>query len=186
MKQIVLGTLIATIAMYAWGFLYWGASSLPYSTWQQTADDQAAAAALRRHFPASGIYFVPGFGNSPEQRTALYDTGPTGFVIVDVDGRPEFDPGIMLRGFVLNGFVATVLALMMHRVRRSLPSYAARVGFAATAGAFAVLLVNFGDAVWWVLPLNWELVQAFYNFSVVVIAGAILGRFVGPTIDREA
>jgi hypothetical protein len=178
MQRIVIGVVLATVVMYAWGFLYWGASSVPYTTWKQTADDTAAAAALRTHFTESGVYFVPGLDNPPERRTALYSQGPTGFVIVDVDGRPEFDPGIMVRGFLLNGVVAALLALLMQRAGSSLPTYGARLGFAALAGAFAVVLVNFGDAVWWALPWSWELVQAFYNFSAVVVAGAILARFV--------
>lgn len=38
------------------------------------------------------------------------------------------------------------------------------------------MLVNFGDAVWWALPWSWELMQAFYNFSAVVVARARFSR----------
>ena len=31
MKRLVSGVLLATIAAFFWGFLYWGANPLPYS-----------------------------------------------------------------------------------------------------------------------------------------------------------
>lgn len=178
MGRSVVGAVLATVAMYVWGFAFWGASGIPYSTWKQTPDDRGAAAALREHFPESGVYFVPGTGNPPEVRTELHDAGPTGFVIVDVDGRPEFDPGIMIRGFALNAVIVVLLIVLLRLAGPALPSYGARVGFSAAAGLFAVVLVNFGDAVWWALPWSWESMQALYNFSAVLIAGAIVARFV--------
>jgi len=84
-----------------------------------------------------------------------------------------------LWGFALNGVIVALLALLMHLARSSLSTYMARLGFAAIVGAFAVVLVHFGDAVWWALPWSWELMQALYNFSAVLVAGAILARFVG-------
>ena len=46
MKTRAIAVLLATLAMYVWGFLYWGVNPLPYTTWMQTTDDVAAGKAL--------------------------------------------------------------------------------------------------------------------------------------------
>ena len=56
MTRTVLAALAAAFAMYVLGFAYWGVNSLPYGTWKQTPDDEAAGRALLEHFPESGTY----------------------------------------------------------------------------------------------------------------------------------
>ena len=51
---------------------------------------------LLEHSPESGVYSIPANSNDPEIRASLYDQGLTGFVILNVDGRPEVDPSIMV------------------------------------------------------------------------------------------
>ncbi len=46
MKQQAIGVAIATIAIYMWGFLFWGATTIPYSPLKATPDDEAAQAVL--------------------------------------------------------------------------------------------------------------------------------------------
>jgi hypothetical protein len=176
--RTLLAALAATVAMYLFGVLYWGAASFPYSPWLETQDDAAAQAALREHFPESGVYYVPGTGNEPERRDQLFGTGPVGFVYVDVDGRPAFDPGIMVRGFLLNGVIAALL-LWLFRLARVEPRHGARIGLAALVGLVFVVVVHLGDVVWWVLPVGWELSRAFYNFTAFVLAAAVLSAVLG-------
>lgn len=178
MNRTILGVISATVVMYVWGFLFWGASSVPYLAWEQAPDDRAAGAALLEHFPESGVYYMPGNDHPTEVRNELFEQGPTGFVILDRDGRPAFDSSIMVAGLVLNGVVVAVLAVLLNLSAAA--SYAARMRVVAVAAAFAVLLVNFGDVVWWAIPLGWVVVQAVYNFSAVLVAGAVLARFVAP------
>ncbi len=54
MKRLSLGVVLATLAVYAWGMLYWGFNPLPYAAWQRTNDDVAAGQALLEQFPRSG------------------------------------------------------------------------------------------------------------------------------------
>lgn len=179
MQRTILGILIATIVMYVWGFVYWGASGVPYAAWEQAPNDAAAGAALLEHFPESGVYYMPGNDHSTEERNVLFESGPTGFVILDRDGRPAFDTNIMLAGFLLNGVVAAVVALLLHMTLPAAPGYTQRLRLVAVVAAVAVLLVNFGDVVWWAVPTGWVVAQAFYNFTAIVLSGAVLARFIG-------
>lgn len=43
MGRHVLGVTVATIAMYAWGMVYWGFSPIPYTAWKQTTNGDRAA-----------------------------------------------------------------------------------------------------------------------------------------------
>ena len=184
--RTALGIVVATAVMYVWGFLYWGASSVPYQAWEQAPDDRAAGAALLQHFPESGVYYVPGNDHPAGERNALFEQGPTGFVILDRDGRPAFDTGVMAAGLVLNGIVVAVLAMLLQMTLPAAPRYVQRVRIVSWAGAAGVLLVNFGDVVWWAIPLDWVLAQAVYNFSAVVLAGAVLARFIRPDVADAA
>lgn len=180
MARVLLGIALSTVVVYLWGFVYWGASSLPYSTWNETADDAAAGRVLVEHFSQSGVYYIPSPNNDPELRAELYASGPTGFVIVDVDGRPEFDTAIMAQGFFLNGVVMAVLAILLRLCLGSAPRYLDRVKVVALVGLIAVLMVNVGDIVWWAMPAGWEFAQIFYNFTAMLLGGSIVAHFVRP------
>ena len=180
MKQAVLAVLAATIAIYVWGFVYWGASGVPYYAWEQAPDDRAAVAALLEHFPESGVYYMPGNDHPGEVRSELFERGPTGFVIIDRDGRPAFDTSIMIGGLLLNAIVVMGLTLLLRITLPAAPGYGQRLRIVAYAGAVAVLLINFGDVVWWAIPMDWVLAQAVYNFTAIVLAGAILAAFIKP------
>ena len=180
MGRIIGGIAASTAIVYIWGFLYWGASAVPYSSWQETADDSAAGQALLEHFPESGVYYLPANGNPPELRSALYESGPTGFVILDVDGRPEFDTSIMTAGFALNGVVMALFALLLHLCRNATPRYVDRLKLVALVAGIAVLMVNAGDIVWWAMPVDWESAQIFYNFTAMFLGGSVVACFVRP------
>ena len=179
MKRLALPVLLATLAAYTWGFLFWGGMSLPYSVWEHADDDAAAGRALLEHFPERGSYFVPGRHTDSATQERLYSAGPVAFVqMLAPNGRPMMDTSIMLRGFALTLIVALLLALLLRRVAPALPTYGSRVGFIAAVGVVAVVLVHGGDAVWWSTPLDWKLVQAAYDIVVVAVYGLVLARFI--------
>ncbi len=180
MKRQIIGVVLATVAVYMWGFLYWGASTIPYSAWQATNDDAAAGKALLEHFPVSGPYYVPRMYNDEETRTKLSDAGPAAFVHIQREGRPAVDPSIMLNGFLLTLVTAFLISLLLKKALPALASYTERVGFVALAGVTAVVMIDFGDAVWWKIPWGWKLYQSFYDLVAWVIAGLVLGKCVRP------
>ena len=76
MKSRAIAVLLATVAMYVWGFLYWGVNPLPYRTWQQTTDDVAAGKALLALLPTSGTYYIPSPRNDDDTLSQLFEAGP--------------------------------------------------------------------------------------------------------------
>jgi hypothetical protein len=174
----VIAVLLASIAVYVFGFLYWGVSPLPYIAWKATPDDAAAQQALRQHFPVSGTYFIPSRKHSGEEQAKLFQQGPVGFVHIHRDGRPVHDVAIFIRGFILTVATSALIALILARTRTAFPDYTSRVGFVSLLGATASLLHEGGDTVWWALPEDWQSAKAAYNVGVWVVSGLVLARFV--------
>ena len=81
----------------------------------------------------------------------------------------------MVGGFALNAVIVALVGLVLGL--SSATSYAARMKLVAATGVASVVLVNFGNSVWWAIPWSWELVQGFYNLSAWLIAGAIMARY---------
>lgn len=182
MRSFVTGIVLATLALYAWGMIYWGANPLPYTSWKRVVDDRAAQSVLREQFPETGTYYLPGMYNDAATISELHRAGPVAFVHITAhDGRPPNEPGVLVKGFLLDLAVVILIALLMRQALPALPSYGARLRLAALAGLAGVVLIDLGDAVWWYLPLEWKLHQALYDLSAWVVAGAVLAHFVRPT-----
>ncbi len=181
-KRLVSGIILATIALYLWGMLYWGANPLPYKTWRQTADVTGARQALLQYFPETGTYFIPGLHHDEATLNQLFAEGPIAFVHLNSrEGRPVFDPGIMVKGFVLDLVVVVLIALLLQLASPALGSYGQRVKLIAIAGLTATVLVDIGDVVWWYLPWDWKLQQAGYTFGAWLVSGLVLAKFVAPS-----
>lgn len=181
MAWAALGVILASVALFFWGFLYWGLSPFPYQAWKQSSDDEAAQKTLLEWFPENGAYFVPGRKHDPATLERLFRQGPVVFVhMLRREGRPPFDPGIMVRGFVLNVVVAALVAVLLWHAREGLPSYLSRFLQAGLAGVTGSLMIDCGDAIWWEVAWVWKLRQALYNCVGFVICAAILAYFVVP------
>jgi hypothetical protein len=187
MKRFVLGVILAALAMFLWGMLYWGANPLPYTSWKRATDDVAAGQALLQYFPENGTYYIPGMYHDKETLSRMFEQGPVAFVhMLRREGRPMMDPSIMIKGIVLYLFVALLMAWLLRLAAPALPSYGSRVKFMALAALTATMLIDLGDAVWWYIPLAWKLHQAAYNFSAWLVAGLVLARFIDGVGAKEA
>ena len=174
MKRTILGIVLATIACYFFGFLYWGLNPLPYSAWKQTADDTAAGQALLEHFPESGTYYIPGMHNDEATLSRLHEAGPLAFVHITREGKPVMQPDVMASGFLLTFATTVLIALLLKFADPVLPSYASVVKFTALAGLAATVMIDFGDSVWWHISWAWKLHMAAYHITSWIITGLVI------------
>jgi hypothetical protein len=178
MGRTLLGILSATVAVYLWGFIYWGLNPLPYATWKKATDDRAAQSALREQFPEDGTYHVPSPALESSEQEALYQQGPVGFVhITAFSGRPMHDVGPMVNGFFLYLLVAASIHLLLNHLKSSLTTVSSQLKVASLIGLTAVLLIDLGDVVWWSLSLEWKLHLAVYHLLSWPIMTVVLCRF---------
>ena len=175
MKRIV-AILVAAVAVFFWGFLFWGATKIPYATWKTAADDSAAQQALRQHFPENGFYGVPSVLHPADQLESLSLAGPTGFVVITAaQGRPAMLPSLLALGFVHEVLVAALVAALLSWAGAGM-AFAGRVKLVLLAGVISVAMTQFGDAIWWMFPMGWKIVTSFYELVSFLIMGLILAK----------
>lgn len=175
MKKAIIGIIVATVVVYIWGFLYWGVSTLPYSAWHKTTDDEQAQQMLREYFPESGTYFIPHLDHDPDRRRELALEGPVGLIHLDNEGADPNDPTGLIGGFVLDLIVVALMAGLFHVAGAKEFRDFARIS--VVGGIVAVVLIDGGDIIWWRVPVDWKIWQAVYDFSFWLIAGHMLGIF---------
>lgn len=186
MGRILLGVILAAVAAFFWGFLYFGASGVPYQSWKSPADHDAASKVLLEHFPERGIYSVPAVDNDPEVVNAQTEAGPVARVyMLRPGGRPLMVPSMMAIGWVHEALLAVGLTLLLLAAGGALPTYARRVRFVALVGLVSAFTSHIGAAVWWETPSTWSLVLAFHEFGMFVVMGLVLCKFVGGKSSKQ-
>jgi hypothetical protein len=181
MKKHVLGPVLAALAAFFFGFIYWGLPHhLPYKTLNTVADDSAAGLALGKLFPASGSYLVPSqlLGEARVQELAA--RGPTAEVHIRKEPFTGADMGkVMAAGYVHLLAVSVALSFILCGLAKSFERWTCRVKFCAALGLL-VAAFELGNAIWWHHALGWTLARAVYDLLVFVIIGLVLAKFVTP------
>ena len=133
------------------------------------ADQEAALADIKRHFPDTGAYMVPAPANME-----LLAKGSQAVVYVDHEvpaSRP--DPQAMALGFVHNILMALVVFLLL----RHQEGMSQHLKTGALAGLAAVVVIEGSDTLWWLYPLSWKIHSVVYHFLCFVLAAALLSKF---------
>jgi hypothetical protein len=170
MKRFVLAPLAAALAMFVWGFLYYGISGLPYRTLQP-----AAGLAHLGSLPADGTYLLPDPALGEAEAAAAMAKGPIATVHYRAVPRPMGQT--MALGY-LHGFVCClVLSLLLWRTRAAIDSFRCRVMFSLMVGVLATVFANLGAVVWWQHDWPWALATMAYDAVAFLIAGLVLAPF---------
>ncbi len=187
MKELLLGSVIAAVALFLWGFVYWVVSPIPYTALKAVADDAAAGHDLLEHFPESGTYYLPDPKNPDmDEMDTLHRQGPVAMINIDVDGAVPGSPSVMLAGFAHMLVTTLMISLLMRLTGNSLVTYGDRVLFVFLAGVIVAFWTRISDVIWWGLGLPWQMYNAIYDVSAWLIAGLILAKFVGPKKSSAA
>lgn len=177
MKKYVLAPALAALAMFLLGFLYWGLPMSPaYKSIRHVADDDAAAQALGRIFPETGIYLVPGIHLEPTRLTELMQRGPTAEVVFVKEGRNPMAASTFLLGYIHYFVLALLLMIMLANATPSFHCFTCRIRFAAAVGLVAAVF-EFTDVIWTHHPLGYHLAVALYILLQATVAGLVLARF---------
>lgn len=180
MKKL-LGILLATLAMFAFGAVFW-MTPLTTSCFMASTDDEAAGRRLKEMFPATGTYFLPSKQNSPEKWLERLKSGPLATVHVDYERRLESDPDpkTLAFGFVHEFITMILAAMVMGSLLGVLSTYARRVGFMAMIGVLIAWFSPLSQPIWWYHPWPVHIVDAVYTVLAWVVAGLVLAAFIKP------
>lgn len=176
--KTAIGITLTAAALFMWGYIFW-VFAIPGSATQEVADNAATQAMLREHFPADGMYFIPGGDPEDPAWEELHTRGPIAMVSVTA-GRPPEEASVFVKGIVIEIFIAALIAWMLSLAAPSLPGYSQRVIFVCIAGLAATLLTHGRGMVWFGATTDWVLPTAAFDFVGWLIAGLILARFIRP------
>ena len=186
MKKYLLAPVLAALAMFVWGFLYWGAPHhLPYKSLGTVTDDSATALAIGNLFPASGAYLIPNPMAGDAKMAELMQRGPSLEVHIRKDGMKAMDPAMLLAGYAHMLVIAFLLTGMLCGLEKAFERWTCRVKFCAGIGLL-VAVCDLGASIWWHHAWGWTLALSVYDLVMYVIAGLVLAKFVTPKPAPES
>ena len=197
--KFALGVILAAVAVFAWEALSWTALGWHESAWRQFRDESAMAEILAPSLTNSntqassgaGIYVMPleprhsKHATKEEIRKAEADyekareKGPYVYAIVRPGKREISMSANLVASFFRTLVCATLIAGMLSQ---AMLSYPGRICFTAAAGLFAGLVCEVPMWVWFEHPGRDTLVCVADHFFAWIIAGVVMGFFVGKDI----
>jgi len=169
MKNFVIAPAVAALAMFFWGFIYYGISGVPYRVLQPSATLAPALAQL----PAAGTYLLP----DPRNGEPVAGS-PTALLSY----RPQMRSmgATMAYGYLHEFVTCALLALLLWRTGAGLAGFGCKFFFCVVTGVLVAFFSKMGQVAWWHGDLAWAGVEMFYDIIAFAIAGAILAKLVTP------
>lgn len=186
MSKVVIGCVLAALAIQVWAILYWAVSPLPFRFMRPLPDEVRVVALLSEKITENGMYRFPFPADDTEQATdafvARHKAGPIGSVFLRTQGSDPMSPMTIVKGVLHNiassGLVAAVLIL----ASPALPTYRRRVLLVFLVGAFAAFAIGLSNPIWLQHPWGFAIFNAVYIATAWLIAGLVLARFVRPKL----
>lgn len=179
MKSIILGSFLAAVALFFWGFVFYVLTPLPGKVIKSPPTDVGPT--LNAAFPESGTYFVPGMAED-EASIELMARGPVAMVHIHRDGIAAMNGTLMGLGFLHGWACALLLALLLKQICKK-SGYGARVGFVTLVGFAGAFYARIGDSLWWHKSLDWQLTETFYMTAGSLIVGLVLAKFIKSPVE---
>lgn len=194
--RILLGALLAAVAMIIWGFIYWVALPFGASSISTLPNEDTVRATLSQNLTASGAYVFPGMDPNAADKAAAEKSfreksvaGPVGLLIYKKEGGEPMAPATIVTGFVHEFIAAVLMGILLAMALPALPIYGQRVLFVFVGGVFAAYAIDSGYYNWWSFPIGFTLANGIYTVLAWLIAGLILARVVsegGPARMRHS
>jgi hypothetical protein len=179
MFKMLLGALVAAVAMFVTGFLLYATplSRIAYSTVDDTRN-AAVQASLAQNLPHTGTYVVPW----PETAGGAvnFGKGPVALIQFNSSGFSTADPNVLIWGFVHEFIVCFLLGWALMGIDRRVPDYVSRaktvIMFSVAASAF----MHLGNPIWFHTDWTYAIYGFFADAIMMVVAGMVIARWFLP------
>ena len=148
MARVLIGAVVATIAMFFIGFIFFATPLARLGT--ASLDDAQAAAvqqAMAANLPRTGTYTVPGVDT--REQTNMYSRGPIATVHYNTGGFAAFDPATLVKGLVLNFLVALLIGAALIGIDRRVPDLGSRARVAVIIAVAAAAFTHLGEPIYY-------------------------------------
>ena len=185
MVRVIIGAMVAAIAMFIIGFIFFATPLARLGT--ANIDDAQAAAvqqALAANLPRTGTYAVP--GTDTQAQTNMYSQGPIATVHYNTGGFAADDASALVFGLVFNFIVALLIGAALIGIDRRVPDFGSRAKVAMIVAVAASAFNHLGAPIYW----HYDWANAIYLFVadslMLAAAGLILAWFLPKAPAAEA
>lgn len=180
MLKLGLGALLAAVAMFLWGFFFWGSKLIDHFGHVTPEVETALTETLKANLTADAVYTLPDIKNGTEEEVmARASAGPFAMINFHATGISPMGTTLAM-GFAHMLITAAILAFFVQLTLPAAPTYVDRVKLVAIFGAAAAIYAHLGNPIWWHYPWSFSAMGALYDFVSYVIAGLILAYFITP------
>lgn len=178
MLKLALGTLIAAVAMFLWGFFFYGSQLIDHFGHVTPEQEAVLIEALKTNLTSDAIYILPDEKNgTAEEVMARAAPGPVALINYHSGPIPPMATTLIM-GFIHMLITAAILAVFMTLIAPAASTYVDRVKIVAVAGLAAAVYAHLGNPIWWHYPWGFSAMAALYDFVSYLIAGLVLAYFV--------
>ncbi len=189
MVKLIIGAILAAIAVFAWEAVSWTAIGWHQNGFRSFRDESAVSEVIKANVTSGhGIYLLPAMGAAPkiatveekkafeEQQAKAQKNGPYVYAVI----RPGKGDVSMQTNMILS-FIRCLICsfLIAGLLSHTAVFYAARIAFVAAAGLFAGLMADLPMWIWFENPGRDAVVNIADHVIAWIIGGAVLGIFVG-------
>jgi hypothetical protein len=194
-RRILLGTLVGTLAAFAWAYVSWSSVRLYDWAVQPFPAEAEASASIARAVPKDGAYAFPWIdvdaarAGSPEARRAAVESwrsrtqeGPVGVLLVRQHGKDPLAPQRYLTGAGYLAFCSFLMSVLMAGMR--CPSWVGRWAIGMVIALFAAMAADGPDLAWFQLPARWVYMGIADTFLTWTVASAAIAAVVRPSATK--
>jgi hypothetical protein len=190
-RRIILGTIVGTLAAFAWAYVSWSGVRLYDWAVQPLTADAELGQHIARAVPRDGAYAFPWIdveevrAADPAARKAAVDAwrertmqGPVAVLLVRQQGKDPLAPQRYLTGAGYLAFCAFLMSVLMAGMR--CPSWAGRWTIGMVIALFAAMAADGPDLAWFQLPARWVYMGIADTFLTWTVASAAIAAVVRP------
>jgi hypothetical protein len=189
MIRIVWGSLVAAVAMFVIGFIFFGPLGLKNLATRSVDDAPALAIqqVLKTNLPQTGTYMIPDDGRSSGQ-TAMYGNGPIATVHYNSSGFvAAMDPATIGKGFLFNFAIALLIGLALIGIDGRVRDFGSRARVAAIIGVAGSAFANLAEPLYYHHDWPHFLYAFIADALMLAAAGVIVAWFLkGPPEEAVA
>ncbi len=182
--RLLLGSLCVTLVIWIWSVLFYVVLPVPYYSMSQSTDDLAAGEALKKYFPETGTYILPGRFSGKDVRSQMRADGPVATVYIQTEGRPEVSPVKFLIGSFNSIVIGLLIGAGMLLLNRHTTNYWSHVAIASTFGIAYTAYPRFADIIWSEFPPGYQLMMIFSDGFSWVLMVMVMAWFVVPRVSK--
>ncbi len=175
MRKKLLAILLAALAMFIWGFLFWAADVGSPRDHMTRTQETVIVTALKLSGIEAGVYTLrdPTL-TSPEQYNAEAKKGPVATLAVEPAGYDPADMTALAYGYLHYVVLALLLSLILGRARGNSINVIDTTVYSATIGLTVAVATRLSDVVWLHTPLRAMISESLYIVVAFALAGLVL------------